>query len=175
MYSLTPQGMTFARDLLVQGGVHVVDPTLFEHEGRYFLFGNDRAHGSNALHLWSAATLDDEFKLHPMSPIRISPKGARMAGALIQEGPRLLRFGQNFVSDYGDGIFAFEVTALSPERYNERLIGEIRFKDRKGPHTLNFSQEEIVFDWYRNRVSPLAAARRLSARLRVRRARRSQR
>jgi hypothetical protein len=171
MYLLTADGMTPARDLLVQGGVHVVDPTLLEHNGRYFLFGNDRAHGSNTLHLWSAEELESEFKLHPLSPIRISPKGARMAGALVQMGPRLLRLGQSFVSGYGDGIFAFEIKALSHELYHEQLVGEIRFKDRKGPHTLNFAQEEIVFDWYCNRVAPLAAVRRLSARLRTRKAR----
>lgn len=55
--------------------------------------------------------------------------------------------------------------ALSERDYSETPIGEIRLPDRKGPHTLNFDNGRMVFDWYRDCFSPLAGVRRFQARL----------
>jgi len=154
-----------AGPLDIEGASRIIDPTLVEHGGRVYLFGNDADRGSAALFLWSANSIDAPFRLHPSSPIRISPRGGRMAGAVASFGGRLIRFGQSFVADYGEGVFAFEIEALTPEDYRERAIGEIRFADREGPHTINFDGERVVFDWYRRRFSALAGARRLKARL----------
>ncbi len=152
--------------LRVAGDPRILDPTLVEHGGRLYLFGNDAALGANALLLWSADSLDDEFQPHPASPVRVSPEGARMAGNLVRSGGRLVRLGQDFTSGYGDGIIGFEVEALTPDSYRERRLGRLRFADRRGPHTLNVRDGEMVFDWYVDRVSPLASFRRLAARLR---------
>jgi hypothetical protein len=89
-----------------------------------------------------------------------------MAGALIRTGDRLIRLGQSFLGDYGDGIFAFEVERLTAGEYRERPIGYLRFEDRKGPHTINFDGERVLFDWYESRFSALSGLRRLTARLR---------
>lgn len=153
-----------AAPLAVEGEPRIVDPTLSVRDGRFYLFGNVRSLGSNVLCLWSAEALDATFRPHPLSPIRISPKGARMAGALLEEGGRLIRLGQDFRFGYGDGVFAFEVERLTPDDYAERPIGKLRFGDRRGPHTLNVRGGEIVFDWYRDRVSLLAGVRRLLGR-----------
>lgn len=157
--------------LHIDGASRIVDPTLLGHDGRLYLFGNDAELGSTALFLWSAPSLDAPFRPHPLSPIRISPRGGRMAGAIARNGGRMIRFGQSFVGDYGEGVFAFEIEVLTPDDYRERLIGEIRFTDPKGPHTINFDRDRIVFDWYRTGFSLLAGARRLKARLCSRRTR----
>ena len=150
--------------LRVEGGVRVLDPTLIERDGRLYLFGNDRAVGSNTLLLWSAERLDGVFRPHPLSPIRISPQGSRMGGAIVEQGARLFRLGQDFRFGYGDGLFAFEIEALSPDDYRERPLGSLRFDEVRGPHTLNIRGGELVFDWYVDRFSPLAGFRRLAAR-----------
>lgn len=151
------------------GAPRVLDPTLIEHEGRIWLFGNDKALGSNALMLWSAEAIDRPFVRHPMSPILVSPLGGRMGGSLLRSGERLVRLGQDFRFGYGDGLIAFEIERLSPTEYRERAIGELRFSDRRGPHTLNVRDGEILFDWYRERLAPLAGIRRIAARLARRR------
>ena len=151
-------------ELRVEGSPHVVDPTLLERDGRIYLFGNDQRLGSNALHLWTSDSLDGLFTPHPASPILISPRGGRMGGAIVEHEGRLVRLGQDFSRDYGDGLLAFEIETLTPDTYRERLIGRIGFTDRKGPHTLNVRDGELVFDWYVERFSPLAAFRRLAAR-----------
>lgn len=162
-YVADASGVILNTVLKMPGDVRVNDPTLFEQNNRLYLFGNDRTAGSNLLQLWTAPSLDTEFALHPASPIRISPKGSRMGGAIIRQEGRLFRIGQDLSRGYGDGLVVFEITTLSPDDYAEQIVGLIRFADRHGPHTLNFRDNEVVFDWYHDRGSPLAGFRRLAA------------
>ncbi|HEX8668440.1 MAG TPA: hypothetical protein VF727_08740 [Allosphingosinicella sp.] len=168
-YRLQDGAMTEALPLRIEAGARVVDPTILEADGRFYLFGSPLDVGSTTLCLWCADSLDGPFRAHPMNPLRISPRGSRMAGGIVRVGDRLFRFGQNYARSYGDGIHVFEITELSPERFAERHLGEISLGDPKGPHTLNVRAGEIVFDWYRERFSPLAGVRRAIARLRRRR------
>jgi hypothetical protein len=157
-----------AGTLDVEGRPRIADPTLIEHEGRWYLFGNDADESGIMLLLWWAETLHSRFRLHSLSPIKISPNGGRMGGKLLRTSGRLIRFGQSFLSGYGDGVVAFEITRLTPTEYREEPIRAIRFHDRKGPHTVNFDGEHIVFDWYRERLSVLAGFRRTVARASLR-------
>jgi hypothetical protein len=150
-------------NLRVENRPRISDPTLFQREGRLYLFGNDRKLGSNALNLWVADGLEREFRRHPLSPIRISPEGSRMGGAIIEGNGRLFRLGQDFSRGYGDGLILFEIEELSPDAFSERMTGSIRFLDRRGPHTLNVRGDRFVFDWYHERLSPYAGLRRLAA------------
>ena len=168
LYALAGEKLVDVGPLRVAGDPHIADPTLIEHQGHHYLFGSPSAQGVNVLTLWTAASLDDVFELHPQSPLRISPQGGRMAGALLRLGGRLIRFGQSFERFYGDGIVAFEVEEMTPDTYRERMIGPIRFRDRIGPHTLNARDGELVFDWYRHQYDPLVAFRRLLSRSRRR-------
>jgi hypothetical protein len=168
IYAIEGETMKPVGPLRLDADRRILDPTLIEHGGRVYLFGNDIAIGSNALFIWSAASLEDRFELHPMSPVLVSPRGARMAGGLCRLDGRLVRFGQSFLGDYGDGIFVFQVEELSPEQFEETCIGFLSFDRCKGPHTLNVRGPEILFDWYRDCFSPLAASRRLLAHRRAR-------
>ena len=155
--------------LRVEGDARVSDPTLIQHNGWLYLFGNNRRLGSGVLSLWSAKSLDEEFKEHPASPIRISPEGSRMGGNVIELDGRLFRLGQDLSGDYGNGLIVFEIKELTPQAYSERRTAEIRFTHRKGPHTLNMRGNEMVFDWYRDRFTPSAGFRRLKSALQRRR------
>jgi hypothetical protein len=145
-------------------GCRVLDPTLLEHQGHIYLFGNDIRDGAGVLRLWTASDLFAPFTEHPASPLLISPRGARMAGAIRAVNGRLTRYGQDGRGAYGHGVVAHEVTKLSPEEYAEHETGELRFDDVSGPHTLNFHHDEAVFDWYRERLVFGAAFRRLLGR-----------
>lgn len=166
LFALDGEALVLARTLDIAGKPRLLDPTLFRREGRYYLFGNVASEGANILRLWSSDALDGHFAEHPDSPVRMSPRGSRMAGAIVAAGDRLLRFGQDFSFSYGDGIVTFRVTALDADSYREEEVGSIRCADARGPHTLNFRNGEAVFDWYRNRFAPLAGVRRLAARRR---------
>lgn len=163
LYRIEDGAMREADALAVQGSPRIADPTMIEHEGRFYLFGSPSEHGTNVLWLWSADRLDASFAPHPHNPIRVSPRGARMAGGIVAEDGRLFRLGQSFERGYGDGIHLFEVLELGSRRYCERHLAELRFKDRRGPHTLNLSGGSVVFDWYRDRLSVLGWPHRLLA------------
>ena len=120
------------------------------------------------LRLWCADGLFARFTEHPASPVRISPRGSRMGGEALHDGARMIRIGQDFSRDYGDGLIAFAIDSLTPHSYRETEIGAFRLTDRKGPHTFNLSPDgsRILFDWYRDGFSPFAGLRRIMARLR---------
>lgn len=169
-YSLI-DGKMIERVLLdIEGEPRVLDPTLHRSGERLYLFGNIAERGSNLLYLWHAASLFGRFEAHPLNPIRISPRGARMAGAILEIGGEVIRLGQSFVGAYGDGIFAFRIDALSATDYRETPVGEIRLDGVRGPHTLAIQKtadgaDRLLFDWYVDRLSPLAGLRRIRSRV----------
>ena len=95
-----------------------------------------------------------------------------MGGGIIDRDGRLFRLGQDFSHGYGDGLILFEIDELTPNAYSERVIGRVRFSDRRGPHTLNLRGNRVAFDWYHDRFSPLAGVRRFTGLLRRQLARR---
>ena len=172
-YSLDGARLRESFPVDLEGGPRLLDPTFVFFDGRVWLFGNIREEGSSVLRLWSAPSAMQRFVEHRLSPVRISPEGSRMAGGLIEHDGRLIRLGQDFRSGYGDGICAFEVEQLTEQDYRERPIGRLRFADRHGPHTLNIRDGRMVFDWYRDRLAPMAGVRRFLAKIAARRARKS--
>jgi len=83
----------------------------------------------------------------------------------MADGPALIRVGQDYSGAYGDGVILFEIERLKPTDYREHEIGSLRFDDVRGPHTINLRDGHILFDFYRDRVSPVAGLRRLRNRL----------
>jgi hypothetical protein len=161
IYRLDGDTLEDAGELRVPGSPRLLDPTLYRAGANLFLFANIADEGDRILRLWQSQSLFGAFEEHPASPIRISPVGARMAGSLTVVGDRLLRFGQDFRGRYGDGLIIFGIDELHEERYRETMLGELRFDEVSGPHTINFRDGVAVFDWYSNRFSALAAVRRL--------------
>jgi len=149
--------------------LRLTDPTFFWRNDRLWLFGNSKAEGSNVLRFWSATGLFDEFVEHPESPVRISPEGARMAGAVLSYEDRLYRVGQRFDRDYGNGVSLFEIKVLTEEHYEEAKLGSLMFEGCKGPHSFNLAPDgsKIAFDWYLERITPMAGFRRLRSRLKI--------
>ena len=88
-----------------------------------------------------------------------------MGGAILHRHGQLFRFGQDLRGRYGDGLIAFRIEEISRTAYRETQCGEIRFASHRGPHTLNFRGHTALFDYYDERLSPLAGVRRLRQRL----------
>lgn len=143
----------------------IIDPTLVRHNGRVYLFGNRRREGTAMLHLWSAPSLFARFDAHPATPIRLSVRGSRMAGAVMTHSGQLFRLGQDCRRGYGDGVLCFRIEALSEREYREAFYAEAAFSTVKGPHTLNRHGDALLFDWYVEQFSPLAGIRRLAGKL----------
>jgi hypothetical protein len=168
-YPCSDGGLGEPFELRIPGRPRLLDPTPLHHDGAIFLFGNVASEGSSVLRLWVADALDGAFVEHPMSPVRISPNGARMAGIPAIIDNRLIRVGQDLRGGYGDGITFFEVTQLDRNRYSEQSAGGFRFENARGPHTLNLAGTEVAFDFYDDVFSLLAGFRRLKERRAARR------
>lgn len=165
LYRLAADRMEETGSLLVTGRPRLVDPTIYSEDGRLYLFANLLEEG-NVLRLWHRGPLDNEFVEHSESPVRISPAGARMGGLLIDADGLRYRIGQDARGAYGDGLCIFRIEEMSPTRYRESLLTELRLQTVRGPHTMNFAPGRVLFDFYRDRLSLLAGLRRLRARLR---------
>jgi hypothetical protein len=162
LYRMADGRLDEAGELDLPGRPHLLDATLHASNGMFYLFANVATEGSSVLRLWMSPSLHGPFLEHPASPVRVSAAGSRMAGSLIETDNGLVRIGQDARGQYGDGILFFRVDRLNSTDYSEALCSELRFADRKGPHTLNFSGNEAVFDWYADRFSMLAGWRRLN-------------
>jgi hypothetical protein len=160
LFCLEKDGARPTGPLNMRRPARLVDPTLFDRDGTVYLFANDYSEGDFILRLWFARTIDGPFEEHPASPVCISPLGGRMGGLLFEENG-LYRFGQDGSDGYGNGIFLFRVLQLSRTSYRETMIDQLRFSEVRGPHTVNFAGDRVLFDFYRHRFAPLAGLRRL--------------
>lgn len=162
-FRLTDGGAELVGELDVEGRPMLIDPTLFQHGDATYLFANELVEGGGVLRLWVADGLFCRFAEHPASPIRISPSGSRMAGAVVAERSRLLRLGQDCSRDYGNGIILFEIEHLTRTEYSESEVGRLYFDHVKGPHSLNLQNGKVIFDFYREQLSSFAGLRRVQS------------
>lgn len=165
LYRLAESRLEELGALNVPGSQRLLDPTLHAEDSKIFLFANCATEGGSVLRLWVSDALTAPFEEHPASPICVSPAGGRMAGAILGSGNARFRFGQENQREYGDGVVLFRIERLSADEYDEVRVGELRFDQCHGPHTINARQGSVLFDWYRNRISLLAGARRFRSSL----------
>jgi len=146
-------------------GLRLVDCTIIRHDRNYFLFGGLQNSSSDCLFLYCSKNLLGPYNPHPKNPIVMDPKTARMGGRIISNEGRLIRFGQNNCFGYGQGLVVNEINKLSSIEYEESCIGEIGFRDMKGPHTIDLRENMVILDFYMEQLSVLAGYRRLVARV----------
>lgn len=121
-----PMRWTHQADLL--RGRTCVDPTLFQHEGHWYLFTCVSEAGSSSCDDLFLFVGDDPlgpFQPHPCNPIATDVRHARPAGRLFERDGKLYRPAQDCAPSYGAGLVFREVTELSPGRYSERTVGTL--------------------------------------------------
>ena len=143
----------------------LVDPSLVKLRGRYYLFGGHPDSAGGMLQLYVADCLVGPYSPHRLNPIVIDPSCARMGGRLLIYEERLYRFGQDNSDSYGNGIHVMEVTKIDRDVYEEKQVGQLRFADANGPHTVDIRNGKAVLDFYVNRFALLAGYRRLAAKI----------
>ncbi len=145
----------------------IVDATLHQQNGKWFLFFGDSQNAHTILNLWISDSPFDVFEPHPKNPIVINPSVARMGGKLLSHRGRILRFGQNNSGDYGESLAIIEITNLSDENYHEVKLGSLTIDNYNGPHSISFKPDmtEVLIDYYSNKFSFFAGVRRIRSRL----------
>ena len=122
---LFPFGWTRVGTLLA--GIRAADATLFEHQGRWWLFCSARlgqARINDSLFAFHAESpLADRWTAHVGNPLVRDFSRGRPGGRVFIDGQgRLLRPAQDSVPRYGYGLGLHEILELTPERYRERPV-----------------------------------------------------
>jgi hypothetical protein len=102
------------------------DPSIFRYEDRWWMFTCDTPYAHRSLCLYGAARLEGPWEEHPSSPIVANDaRFSRPAGRVVSYEGRLIRFAQDCSKQYGDQVWAFEITSLDQASYSERLASAI--------------------------------------------------
>jgi hypothetical protein len=135
-------------------GVQLVDATLLQHEGRWWMFANvvetDGASSSDELHLFHATDFrTQDWTPHPLNPIVSDVRRARPAGRILQRHGQLLRPAQDCSLDYGWGFSLMRIDRLTPDDYAETPVATATPRwapDVRATHTLASGQRYTVVD-----------------------------
>jgi|GEM_PF-259423 len=101
------------------------DPTLFEHDGLWWMFVCSTPFLHDRLELFWAADVRGPWHPHPGSPIVSGdPLRARPAGRPRLVDGTLIRFAQDCRPDYGAAVRAFAITTLTRDAYAEKELPE---------------------------------------------------
>lgn len=139
----------------------LVDGTVFEHDGRWWLLGGLAGRGARMqLYAWHAETPLGPWTPHARNPVKCDPRSARPAGRPFRdEEGRLIRPAQDCARGYGRAVVLNRVTVLTPGEFAEEPAGRLE-PDPDGPypeglHTLCPAGGWTVIDGKRSRWQPL--------------------
>lgn len=139
----------------------LIDGTLLDHEGHWYLFGSRPETANERLELWVADDLRGPWRRHPSSPVCLDPRGARMGGPIVHARGRMYRIGQNGSVGYGQGTTINRIEKLTPDAYREVSVSPFVLKGAHGPHTVLTNNNGYWLDYYTETTTPMAGVRRL--------------
>lgn len=146
-----PHQWVFEKTLIE--GVKIADPTLFEHDGRWWLFcaakkGQIRINESLFAY-YSDSPLSSQWTPHVANPLVRNFNLGRPAGRIFQdESGRLLRPSQDCLRRYGYGININEIQLLTTTNYQEKLLWKISGDDigTRAIHHMDCQSNLLVMD-----------------------------
>jgi hypothetical protein len=134
-------------------GLHLVDATLLEHEGKWWMFANLKEEGGSSwdqLHLFYAdSPLSAAWEAHPRNPIVADIRSARPAGRIFRRGGVLIRPSQDCSRRYGYALQFNRIQTLDEHSYAETRESSLRpAKDSEiiAAHTWNAAGGLTVID-----------------------------
>lgn len=94
------------------------DPSIFWHEKRWWILAVE---GGYSLAIFYADSLHGPFTKHRDAPFfRDDKSRTRPGGRVVRDGEKLIRFAQDNRQRYGHQVRAFEITTLTPEKFEEQ-------------------------------------------------------
>ena len=115
-----PDKWEYVGDLL--SGHTYIDPSIFHYKGMWWLFTYTYR---GILNLYYSEDLLKGWRPHPQNPIvKFDKNISRPAGRVFNYEGRLYRLAQSGIPRYGSSVFAFEITDISKESYEEKIASE---------------------------------------------------
>lgn len=136
----------------------LIDPTLFRHEGLWWILGTTLEDAHGTLKGWFAERINGPWKPHALNPLRVDPRNSRPAGTPFLHQCILYRPTQNSTRTYGGSVVINRVEALTPSEFDETAVGEVHpqtdWPFPHGLHTLSSAGDWTVLDAKRIRWMP---------------------
>jgi hypothetical protein len=131
-----------------------VDPTVFRHDGRWWLMCTERGRDADAsLWIWHAAELLGPWTAHARNPVKTDVRSARPGGAPFVHGGVLYRPAQDCSKVYGWRIVIQRVKRLTASEFVEEPVAVLEAsKDSPFPlgrHTLTPVGDVVLIDGHR--------------------------
>ncbi len=164
LFRLEPSGEAIPDRVLLEG-VAVVDPTLFRHEGLWWLFFADKdVDPSLKLFAWYAEGLDGPWRPHRLNPLKCDAGSARPAGKPFTWQGQLHRPAQDCSRTYGGAVVIHAVHCLTPDRFEEHAMLRVEpaadWPYADGIHHLVVEDGRVLIDAKRREFDPLFWLRR---------------
>ena len=139
--------------------VVAVDSTLYEYNGKWWLFANVREYEGASKHdelylFYAESPLSDSWKAHPGNPIVSDVRKARPAGRLFSLNNAIYRPSQDCSVDYGRGLVLNKVLEMTETRYYEKTVQSMEAdwdNSLTGIHTLSHELKLTVIDAKRSK------------------------
>lgn len=114
---------TWESDAVLLTGRPFRDSSVFTYGGHWWLLTETSARATNdELRLYMAEDLRGPWREHPRSPVCRDARYARPAGRPVVVEDRLVRFAQDCSGEYGAAVHAVQITTLTEDDYEERLL-----------------------------------------------------
>ncbi len=150
LYRFNEDDLSLDEDCVLLDGGRFVDSTLFNHNGKWFLFTSQQEKSHTHLDVFVSDNLRGPYFPHKNNPVVTDCRSARMAGKIIEFDGNIYRVGQNSESHYGQSITLNKILELSENKYFEIKEKDIDIpRDctyNRGIHTINDDGGIIVFD-----------------------------
>ncbi|MEX0833900.1 MAG: hypothetical protein WD276_08565 [Actinomycetota bacterium] len=103
--------------------VPALDPTVFRHGGRWWLFCAEPDPAQNArLFAWHAADLAGPYQEHAANPLKVDIRSTRPAGTPFLHKGVLYRPAQDRSRTYGGAVAINRVETLTPDEFREEVV-----------------------------------------------------
>lgn len=138
------------RKYTVVKGIDVVDPSLIEYDGRWWLFFT-RVYDDTNLYLWYAEDLFGDWNPHKNNPVKTDISSSRSAGTMFIHDGKLYRPAQDCKKHYGANVVVNQVMKISPTEFHEEPVSVITPNDvtLNGVHTISSLGEMTLIDGFR--------------------------
>lgn len=154
LYAWDEQTQRWSPERRLIDGVPVLDGTLFNYDGLWYLFGMIRGQGScDMLRIWWSETLAGPWHMHAMNPAKHDEGNARPAGPLFEHRGRWYRPAQDCTGGYGKAVVINRIEMLTPHAFSETPMSRLQ-PDPRGPypdglHQLVVSEDIVLIDGQR--------------------------
>ncbi len=149
LYRATAFPTEWELDRILVDDIYAADATLLEANGRWWMFASVGSLGTtlgDELHLFFAESPLGPWTPHPGNPVVSDIRCARPAGALLRDGERLVRPGQDGSRRYGWAVSMREIVVLTRDGYEEREIGRLEASAVAGARAVHTYGRDTVFE-----------------------------